>query len=191
MRIDMVVVWTICVMAALISSAVVAPTLSADQLASAQRSLTNQHGKRFKLEDLRGKPSVVHFGFTSCAVVCPTMLNGIADYMRKLGERAQRLNFVFVSVDPERDTAATLKEYIGHFDGRIIGVTGSPSGIAALADAFGARYEKRAIEGGGYEVAHVIFAYLLDKSGNKVGTLYMGSESKSDAVMEKLNGLID
>ncbi len=153
--------------------------------------LTNQHGLPFKFDDLLGKPSVVHFGFTSCPVICPTMLNGVAIYMEKLGLHADKFNFVFVSVDPERDTSDVLKEYIGYFDKRIIGVTGSAQGIARLADRFNTNYEKRASSGGGYEMAHVIFAYLLDRTGKKSGTLYMGAESNRKVVMRKLTALID
>ena len=153
--------------------------------------LTNQHSKPFAFENLLGKPSVVHFGFTNCAVVCPTMLNGVAVYMQKLGKRSGELNFVFVSVDPERDTAKILKEYIENFDARIIGVTGSAEGIANFANRIGTRYEKRDIDGGGYEMAHVIFAYLLDKTGKMISTLYMGAESNPEVVMRRLTALID
>ena len=152
--------------------------------------LTDQHGNVFKLEDLKGKPSVVNFGFTHCPVVCPTMLSGVSFYMNKLSNRADNINFVFVSVDPERDTAKVLKEYIGNFDDRIIGVTGTSEGIANLAKVFDTKYEKRTVDGDSYEMAHVIFAYLLDKTGKKVGTLYTGSDANPKFVMKRLTKLL-
>ncbi len=153
--------------------------------------LVDQHGAPFKFDDLIGKPSVVHFGFTNCPVICPTMLNGVAVYMQKLGKRANEINFVFVSVDPERDTPDTLKQYISYFDSRVIGVTGSAKGIARLAGKFGTKYEKRRSTGGSYEMAHVIFAYLLDENGHESGTLYMGAESNPKVVMRRLSALIE
>lgn len=158
--------------------------------ASKTPRLTDQYGKVFKLDDLKGKPSVVNFGFTLCPVVCPTMLSGVSFYMNKLAKRADDINFVFVSVDPERDTAEVLKEYIGNFDDRIIGVTGTSEGIADLAKVFDTKYEKRAVDGASYEMAHVIFAYLLDKTGKKVGTLYTGSDANPRFVMERLTKLL-
>ena len=191
MRADRHILRTLCVIALCMFSLSIARAADTKQLASGRHPLMNQHGEPFELAHLRGKPSVVHFGFTNCPVVCPTMLNGVAVYMQKLGKRADQFNFVFVSVDPERDTTEVLRQYIGYFDERIIGVTGSADGIARLAERFGTKYEKRAAEGGGYEMAHVIFAYLLDKAGKKSGTLYMGSESNQRVVMKKLTALID
>jgi protein SCO1/2 len=153
-------------------------------------ALTTQHGTPFQFEQLKGKPSVVHFGFTHCPVICPTTLNEVANYMAKLGSDADKINFVFVSVDPERDTKDVLKEYIGYFDGRIIGVTGTEAGIRGLADRFGTTYEKRPMPDGGYEMAHVVYGYLLDAAGKQVGTLYLGSESLPKVVLDKIRKLV-
>ena len=153
-------------------------------------ALTTQHGSTFQFDKLKGKPSVVHFGFTHCPVICPTTLNEIANYMKRLGSDADEINFVFVSVDPERDTKDVLKEYIGYFDARIIGVTGTPPGIRKLADRLGTTYEKRRMPDGGYEMAHAIFGYLLDRTGKQVGTLYLGAESNPKNVLQKLRKLI-
>lgn len=170
-------------------------------LLSAAATQADEVGPKFKLQDqnghtvtertLAGKPSVIHFGFTHCPVICPTTLYETAEYMKVLGEQSAHINFVFVSVDPERDTPDVLNAYIGSFDERIIGLTGDEGQIAALARSLGASYARQKLPDGTYTMEHTVYAFLMDRHWRKVGTIFMGSESNSKRVVERLRGLLD
>ena len=151
--------------------------------------LRDHHGEPLTAARLRGKPAVVHFGFTHCPVVCPTMLNEVALLMERLGPTADRINFLFVTVDPQRDTAEVLKTYVEHFDKRIIGVTGSEEAIAAIARSFGTSFAKRPYEDG-YNMDHAIYAYLKDSEWRTVGTLYMGAGANQKLVSSRIGALL-
>ena len=153
------------------------------------RGLTDQNGAPVTRNRLFGKPAVVHFGFTHCPVVCPTTLHEVGLLMQRLGAKADQLNFVFVSVDPERDTANILKDYIGNFDERILGVTGTTEAVAKLAKYFGTTFSKRPA-GEGYNVDHAIFAFLTNTSGKVVSTLYLGTEANRQLIGKRLNDLL-
>ena len=151
--------------------------------------LIDQHRQPVTARRLLGKPAIVHFGFTNCPVVCPTTLNEVATLMDTLGPRAEHLNFVFVTVDPERDTADVLKSYIEHFDKRIIGLTGSLDAITALAKSFKTSFAKRPYDDG-YNVDHAIFAYLKDSEWRTASTLYMGDGANRDLVNKRIDALL-
>lgn len=91
--------------------------------------------------DFRGRFQLIAFGYTYCPDVCPTTLVEVAQILKRLGSDASRLQALFVSVDPERDTPTILKAYTGFFDARIIGLTGSPQLLRRVADLFKVRYE--------------------------------------------------
>ena len=151
--------------------------------------LTDQHGVPIRMEQLFGKPAVVHFGFTHCPDVCPAALDGTAHLMKRLGADAERMNFVFITVDPERDTAAVLKDYIAYFDKRIIGITGSEKAIAAIAKSFGTKYAKRPYEDS-YTMDHTIYAYLKDTAWKTVGTLYLGASANQKLIDKRVGALL-
>jgi protein SCO1/2 len=151
--------------------------------------LIDQHGKRVNLSRFLGKPTVVHFGFTHCPVICPTTLYEISDHLATLGPLASKVNFVFVTVDPERDTAGVLKSYISSFDERIIGITGTVAAIDGLTNHFGATYTKRPA-GDTYYMDHVVYGYLKDHRWEGAGTLYLGSGAKKARVQERLKKMI-
>ncbi len=109
--------------------------------------------------------------------------------MRELGPLADGINFVFVSVDPERDTPAHLKEYIASFDSRIIGLSGDPSQIAALAGWLGAEFSKVTSSNGDYIMEHTINAFLISKGGSSLTKIYMGNDSKEQQVLQALRDL--
>ncbi|MGI9381814.1 MAG: SCO family protein [Methyloligellaceae bacterium] len=152
-------------------------------------SLVDQHGKAVTEASLKGKPTVLHFGFTHCPVICPTTLYEVAGRMRDLGPVAGDIRFVFATVDPERDTVDVLKTYIENFDERIIGLTGTLDNVTQLAKGLGASFAKRPRKDGGYDFDHTIFAYLLDRDWKKVGVLYIGPGTGGDAVVKKLRAL--
>ena len=151
--------------------------------------LIDQSGRWFDATRLAEKPSVVYFGFTRCPVICPTTLYEIAGRMRELGGVAEQINFVFVTVDPERDTPAYLAEYLSSFDSRIIGLTGAPDQVAALAGALGAVYSRIASADGDYTMDHSVNAFLIARDWQSVGSMYMGDGAREHVVLQALRDL--
>src|SRR5205807_6457937 len=98
--------------------------------------LTDQDGATVTDRDFLGHPFLVFFGFTHCPEVCPTTLFEVSEILRKLGPDAERVRAVFITIDPERDTPAALKDYMSSFDPRLVGLTGEPAAIAAVARAY-------------------------------------------------------
>lgn len=133
-------------------------------------AMTDHRGQPFNHEDLRGRPTLLFFGFTHCPDVCPTTLNDVTRWLEALGAAAADLKAVFVTVDPARDDVAQLAGYLTAFDPRIVGLTGSPEALAALAKAYGVVYE-RVESGGDYTMDHTASLLLLDRQGALVGTL--------------------
>lgn len=124
-------------------------------------------GKDFRLSALRGKVVVLAFGFTHCPAVCPASLAMLAQARRQLGSQADRLQVVFISVDPERDTAGHLAAYLAQFDKSFIGLTGTPAQMAAIRKDFGitaTRFADPAGDGG-YQMGHSSYLYFIDKKG--------------------------
>jgi protein SCO1/2 len=140
-------------------------------LAAMNFRLTDHEGRPVGPETLIGRPSLVFFGFTYCPDVCPTTLSDITGWLESMGEDAKRLNVVFISVDPERDTAAAMAEYVGYFHPSIRGWTGTEEQIADAARGFRAVYEKVPTEGGGYSMNHTASVFLFDADGRFVNTI--------------------
>jgi protein SCO1/2 len=132
--------------------------------------LTAADGTRFSSKRLEGKPYAIFFGFTQCPDICPTTLLDMSNHMRDLGPAADRMNFVFVSVDPERDTPEVLKSYLANFDPRIIGLTGTPAEISGVARAYRIIYEKVPTSSG-YTMNHSAAVFLIDSGGGFAGTI--------------------
>lgn len=105
-------------------------------------SLVDAEGRRVTERDFLGKWSIFYFGFTACPDACPTALASLSLMLEALGGKAARVQPVFVSIDPERDTPAAMKAYLVAFDSRIIGLTGSPQEVAATAKTFRVYYRK-------------------------------------------------
>ena len=124
-------------------------------------------GSDFRMSALRGKVVVLEFGFTHCQAVCPASLAALAQARQKLGAHADRLQVVFISVDPERDTPARLKSYLAQFDKGFIGLTGTPEQMAAIRKDYGITATKfPAPEGqSGYQMGHSSYLYFIDKKG--------------------------
>ena len=130
--------------------------------------LTDQNGNTITDQDLKGRPSLVFFGFTHCPEVCPTALFEISEILEKLGPDAARVNALFVTVDPERDTPAKLKEYLSSFNPRLTGIGGDAEALAAVAKAYRVYYKKVPLKDGDYTMDHTAIVYLMDKSGQFV-----------------------
>src|SRR3954449_8204646 len=99
-------------------------------------ALTDQDGKQITEKDMAGHPFLVFFGFTHCPDVCPTTLFDVSEIFRALGPDAKDVRALFITVDPERDTPAVLKDYLSSFDPRVVGVTGDAEAIAAAEKAY-------------------------------------------------------
>jgi protein SCO1/2 len=106
--------------------------------------LTDASGKPRQLADFRGKAVVLFFGYTQCPDVCPTAMSKLSQVMKELGNEADRVQVVFVTVDPERDTPELLAQYVPAFDSRFLGLYGSLDETAATAKEFKVFYQKQA-----------------------------------------------
>ncbi len=152
-------------------------------------ALIDQHGQPFGDRDLKGRPSLIFFGFTYCPEVCPTTLSHMSAWLKSLGPGADKLNVVFVSIDPDRDTPAKLARYLSAFDPRIHGLTGTNAQIDKVADEYRVYHKKIPLEGGGYTMDHSAAIYELDGQGRFVGVLsYQDPDAKSLAAIKALIG---
>jgi protein SCO1/2 len=131
-------------------------------------SLTDHNGKPITDQDMKGKPFLVFFGFTHCPDVCPTTLFEVSEIFRALGPEGKDARALFITVDPERDKPALLKDYLSSFDPRIIGVTGDEASIAAVEKAYRVYAKKVPTDGGGYTMDHTAVVYLMNKDGRFV-----------------------
>jgi protein SCO1/2 len=130
--------------------------------------LIDQNDKAVTDQDMKGKPFLVFFGFTHCPDVCPTTLFDVSEVLRSLGPDADRAGALFITVDPERDTTAALKEYLASFDPHLRGLTGDADALAAVAKEYRVYYKKVPLDGGEYTMDHTAIVYLMDKDGRFV-----------------------
>jgi protein SCO1 len=135
-------------------------------------NLVDQNSKPISDQDLKGQPFLVFFGFTHCPDICPTTLFEVSEVLRSLGPQA-KARALFVTVDPERDTPAVLKDYLSSFDPRVIGVTGDPAAVAAMTKAYRVYAKKVPLDAGGYTMDHTALVYLMDKDGRFVAPFNM------------------
>lgn len=134
-------------------------------------TLTDQDGQPVHLSDYRGKLVVLFFGYTHCPDICPTTLARLNQVIRELGDDAQGLQVLFVSVDPERDTPARLKQFLSHFNPAFVGLTGQAGEVAAVYPAFGVYAKKEEVgSAAGYLVTHTARIYVIDRQGRLVLT---------------------
>lgn len=131
-------------------------------------TLTSHTGHQVSLHDFRGKLVILYFGYTFCPDVCPTTLAQVNQALEILGEeKASQIQFIMISVDPERDTPERLAQYVPRFNPDFIGLTGTPEEIAAVATPYGVYYEKHAsTSAAGYLVDHTATLIVLDRQGH-------------------------
>ena len=130
--------------------------------------LTDTSGRAFTRGDLAGAPTLVFFGFTHCPDICPTTLFDVSQVLKKLGPDADRAGALFITVDPERDTPAVLKDYLSNFDPHLRGLTGDQASIDAAIKAYRVYAKKVPLDGGDYTMDHTALVYLMDKDGQFV-----------------------
>lgn len=131
-------------------------------------ALSDAEGRLVTSEDLRGRYQLVFFGFTNCPDVCPTTLSEVAQVMDDLGDQAEQVQPLFISVDPERDVGADLAEYTSAFHPSILGLAGSPEATQAAADSFKVFFAREidAAAPDGYSMAHASALYLIGPEGD-------------------------
>ena len=132
-------------------------------------------------KDMAGRPYLVFFGYTHCPDVCPAALSDLTALYKELGPDGAKVNALFVSVDPERDTPTTMKDYMSSFDPHIIGLSGSLDQTKAIETAFRVYAKKVPDKDGSYTMDHIAITYLMDKTGRFVGAFNLDRPAKDAA----------
>lgn len=136
-------------------------------------SLQASNGGPLALENYRGKVVLLGFGFTSCPAVCPTTLAVLAQARKRLGTQGEQLQVVYVTVDPERDSADRMRAYLRGFDPTFVGGTGTPEQLAAVRKNYGVMAERKDF-GDSYTIGHSSSVYLIDRKGLLRGMMPYG-----------------
>ena len=144
--------------------------------------LIDQSGATVTEKNLQGKPTLIFFGFTHCPDVCPTSLFEISEVLRAMGKDADRVNAYFVSVDPERDSAATMKDYLSSFDPHLKGLTGDPEAVARrCSPRTGSMPRRCRCKDGDYTMDHTALIYLMDRDGHFVAPFNLNRKPEEAA----------
>jgi cytochrome oxidase Cu insertion factor (SCO1/SenC/PrrC family) len=140
-------------------------------------TLTDQSGHRRSDSEFRGKLLIVYFGYTFCPDICPTDLQQIGLAVDRLGEAGAAVQPVFITIDPDRDTPEVLAQYVPSFHPRLIGLTGTPDELAAVAREYKVFYSKfQPPEEGPYLIDHTGFVYIVDATGQYRGVFPPGTQ---------------
>jgi len=150
--------------------------------------LVDQNGKTVTDADLKGKWSLIYFGYTHCPDACPTTLNEIAIALDDLGPKRDAVRPVFITVDPERDTPEVLKSYVTSFDAPILALTGTPEAVAQAAKDYRVYYAKHPEPGGDYSMDHSSVIYVMDPEGRFTATFT--PESSPEDIAARLKKLL-
>ncbi|WP_068318307.1 SCO family protein [Polycladidibacter hongkongensis] len=151
--------------------------------------LVDGKGQPFTQVNLQGKPTLMFFGFTYCPDVCPTTLSEMQGWIEELGADADKLNFVFVSVDPTRDTPDVISDYVAAFDPRVVPLTGSETQVAHVIKTYRVFARKVELEDGDYTMDHTAAVYMLNGKNQFTGTIGYGVTHEE--AMQKIRRLID
>jgi len=154
-------------------------------------AMTDQDGQPRSLADFKGKVVVVFFGYTQCPDVCPTTMNDLAQIRKSLGADADKLQGLFVTIDPERDTGPVLKAYMSGFDPSFVALRGTPDEVAAAAKEFKVFYAKvPGKSADSYTMDHTAASFVFDPKGNiRLFARYgIGTEALATDVRQLLSG---
>jgi len=158
-------------------------------------TLVDQQGKTVKDSDFRGRLMLVFFGFTHCPDICPVSTKTLSDAMGLLGDKADQVAPIFISVDPERDTPPVMKDYFSNFDSRMIALTGDAEQIRQVAGAYKAYYSKHEPKAEShdeghdhYTVDHSGFIYLMDRDGKYV--THFPYDASAQSIVETVKPLL-
>ncbi len=154
--------------------------------------LVDQRGQAITQQAMRGKPSVVFFGFTHCPEVCPTTLFELDGWLKTVDPQGGKLGAFFVTVDPERDTPEVMNQYVSNVSQRITGISGAPDKVMAMVKSFRVYAKKVPVDekdpNGDYTMDHTASVFLLDSAGRFKGTIAYGENP--DVAVKKLQNLM-
>jgi protein SCO1/2 len=150
--------------------------------------LVDGDGKTVTDADFRGKWMMVYFGYTHCPDACPTALQDMANALDDLGPQKKDVAALFITIDPERDTPAVMKDYVAAFDAGIVPLSGSVEAVGAAARAYRVYYAKHPTKDGGYDMDHSSIIYLMDPQGRFVANFT--HETPPDQIAAKLKTLV-
>jgi len=149
----------------LLATAWFSPCYSKDSSVGGDFTLIDQDEKPFQLQQLRGKVVVLFFGYTFCPDICPTGLTHLSMLLDELGDDADKVKGVFITIDPERDRPRVLKQYLGYFDKNLIGLTGSQHDVDRVVEQFSVKVQKQVFSDDHYTVDHSASLYVIDQTG--------------------------
>jgi protein SCO1 len=144
--------------------------------------LEDQFGESVTDASLRGRPTLIFFGYTHCPDVCPTSLFDLSEILRAMGKDADRVNVFFISVDPDRDTTASMKEYLSSFDPHLKGLTGSREELAKVTAEYRVYSKKVPLKDGDYTIDHTSVVYLINREGGFAKTFDLKRTPQASAV---------
>lgn len=153
--------------------------------------LTDHQGNRVTEKDYAGQYKLIYFGFTYCPDVCPTELQTMSAALEEMGENAEKVQPLLITIDPERDTPEALAQYVGHFHSRLVGLTGTPEEIAAAAKAYRVYYAKVEDENSSaeYTMDHSSVLYFMGPDGSFL--THFGPGTAPSAMAQRMNKLIE
>ena len=143
--------------------------------------LIDQDGKPITDQDFKGRPFLVFFGYRHCPDICPITLFEMSEVLRVMGKDADHVNALFITVDPERDTPAMMKDYLSSFDPHLRGATGDQKAIDAVEKAYRVYAKKVPIGNGDYSMDHTALVYLMDKQGRFVAPFKLDRKPEAAA----------
>jgi protein SCO1/2 len=153
-------------------------------------TLANQNGEKVTLSDFRGKIVLIDFGYTHCPNICPVILSKLGEVMNGLGNQAERVQVIFITVDPERDTVETLRDYMPYFDSDFLGLTGSPEDIDRVAKSYHIFYNKEYEDTkDDYLMSHTSSLYLIDNRGHLL-LIYPNDRLDPKLILEDIRRLL-
>ena len=150
--------------------------------------LIDHTGKTVTEDVFIGRASPVFFGFTHCPEICPTTLNDLANARQALARDRDKLQIIFITLDPERDTVNVLKDFIPYFGDQVTGITGKPKPVLQLARDWGIFWQRIQTSGGGYTLDHTATVFLLNGQGRMTGTIDIAEPV--DVIEAKLKKLV-
>ena len=153
--------------------------------------LTDHFGKAVTVRSFGGRYVLLFFGFTHCRVVCPTALALLTGALNRLGDAADKIQPLYVTVDPDRDTPEVMRQFLHEKYPRFLGLTGSATEIAAAKNDFKVFAQKKLDEAepGGYSVPHTAFTFILDTKGDYLG--HFANGATEGEIVERLHAIVE
>ncbi|WP_407943674.1 SCO family protein [Martelella alba] len=155
-------------------------------------ALTDDTGQPITEEAFREKPTALFFGFTRCPEVCPTTLYELNGWLHQVDPDGDKIDAYWVSIDPDRDTPEMMRDYLSNVTDRVVGISGDPDKVRAMAKGFGIYFKKVPLDpdepDGDYTMDHTASVFLLNNGGQLVGSIAYGEDP--DIAVQKLENLI-